>query len=195
MKFLAQFNSPTHRLAYGLALLTLLLAALPESIQDSLRFDREAVLQGELWRLFSGHFLHLTWGHLLMNLGGLLLVIAFFTSCLPFRVWAIFIVLDALVISVVILMLDPDVHWYVGLSGILHGLFVLGGLADTKVRPLEGWVFLGLIAAKLAWEQWQGALPGSAEMAGGDVLTEAHLYGALFAVAIWPWAKKWAGSS
>jgi membrane associated rhomboid family serine protease len=36
-----------------------------------------------------------------------------------------------------------------------------------------------LVCGKLLWEQAVGPLPGSAEVAGGKVIVDAHLYGAI----------------
>ena len=53
-----------------LAALLLLLALLPEPMQQWLRYDRSALQTGQYWRLFSGHLLHSNGWHLLMNLAG-----------------------------------------------------------------------------------------------------------------------------
>ena len=43
----------------------------------------------------------------------------------------------------------------------------------------KGSLFLVLLIVKLLWEQLSGPLPGSTELSGARVITEAHLYGAL----------------
>jgi hypothetical protein len=70
----------------------------------------------------------------------------------------------------------------VGLSGVLHGLFVAGALASLLAGFRAELLLLGLLAVKLVWEHFQGALPGSESLAGGTVLIEAHLYGAITGV-------------
>ena len=42
------------------------------------KYDRVLVLEGEVWRLVTGVWVHLTWAHLFMNLLGLALVLALF---------------------------------------------------------------------------------------------------------------------
>ena len=63
--------------------------------------------------------------------------------------------------------------------GALHGLLVCGLVAAWREAPVENVVVLVLIAAKLAFEQVAGPLPGSESAAGGSVVVNAHLYGAL----------------
>ncbi|MDH5299963.1 MAG: rhombosortase [Gammaproteobacteria bacterium] len=174
----------------SLLLVSLLLMFLSPEQVDWLRFDREGILAGEWWRLLSANVVHLGWGHYIMNALGALLVLFFFGSCLSALGWIISFAVGCLFIAGMILWLNPEILWYVGLSGVLHSLFVVGGLANIRVRPLEGWLFLTAVAAKLVWEQVFGALPGSEEMAGGPVLTEAHLYGALAGVLIWPLLRR-----
>ena len=72
----------------------------------------------------------------------------------------------------------PSLDWYVGLSGVLHGLLVAGLIGSIRQRRAESLVLGAVIAAKLGWEMLVGPMPGSAEAAGGAVIVEAHLYGA-----------------
>lgn len=144
-----------------------------------LRYDRVTILEGELWRILSAHIMHLTWNHLFMNVAGLLFIFFFFGNLLTQKQWLGIMVFSALFISLVLLWTQPELRWYVGLSGVLHGLFIAGGIADIKVRPKEAFLFLAFIIGKLIYEQLMGPLPGSEESAGGPVLVDAHFYGAI----------------
>ena len=46
-------------------------------------------------------------------------------------------------------------------------------------RDRFGWVLGGFLVAKLAYEQLLGPLPLSSATSGGQVVVDAHLYGAL----------------
>jgi len=48
-------------------------------------------------------------------------------------------------------------------------------------------ILLVLVVGKLVWEQLTGALPGSESIAGGEVLVDAHLYGAIGGAVIGAW--------
>lgn len=163
----------------SLALLSTTAAIGGPELRAWLRYDRTAILDGEIWRLLSAHIAHLGWGHLAMNLGGLALIWMLFGRFYTARQWLGVTLFCMLGISLGLLALQPGVHWYVGLSGVLHGLFMAGALASLAAGYRAELALLGLFIAKLVWEQMYGALPGSAELAGGTVLVESHLYGAI----------------
>jgi len=152
---------------------------------DGWRFDRGLVEQGEVWLLFSGHIVHLNWSHWLLNMAGLAIVAFFFSAHAGFKQWLVVILFSACVISAGLWWWMPDIHYYVGLSGVLHGLFLYGALREIRFYPASGYVLTAVLIVKLSWEFFNGALPGSEEMAGGRVLTEAHLLGAIGGVSVW----------
>jgi rhomboid family GlyGly-CTERM serine protease len=77
----------------------------------------------------------------------------------------------------------PELEWYVGLSGVLHGLLVAGLFAGLVQRDREAVILTLFVIAKLAWEQLAGPLPGSESSSGGVVIVDAHLYGAIGGLA------------
>ena len=162
------------------------LAALLELSGDAgrlhLRFDRDEIAIGEWWRLASGHFVHLGWQHLALNLTGLLLVWLLVGRAFGGRQWSVIGVALVIGTSGGLWWLSPQVGWYVGLSGLLHGLLVAGLVGRIRAAPVESGVLLLAVAVKLATEQWSGPLPGSEVSAGGPVVVDAHLYGAISGV-------------
>ena len=168
--------------------------ALPEFAQSWLRYDRTGIENGEFWRLVSGHLAHLGWAHLVMNIVGLLLVTWLFAP--PGRPWQwlVAILSCAVLSSIGLYLFSPQLQWYVGLSGILHGLVMAGAIRWVASGDRAGVWMLGLLAAKLLWEQAVGALPLSAELAGGPVAVDAHLWGAfgglVWAGAFWFWSRR-----
>jgi len=144
-----------------------------------LRYEREAINAGEFWRLLSGHFVHLGWGHYWLNAAGLILVWFLVGHALTPLQWLGGLAGIIVGIDAGFWFLDPQLAWYVGLSGALHGLLVGGLLVTWREAPGENLLVLGLIAAKLTFEQIVGPLPGSESAAGGSVVVNAHLYGAV----------------
>ncbi len=147
--------------------------------QQALRYDRAAILDGQWWRLLSAHLVHLGGSHLLMNLAGLWLIWLLVGPALSPRSWLILLFTDALITGLALLIFNPHLGWYVGLSGVLHGLLVAGAIADIRRGHRGTWLLLGAVVFKLGWEQLAGPLPGSEASAGGTVIVDAHLYGAL----------------
>ncbi len=167
-----------------IALVSIIIAFSGESISDILRYDAQAIKNGEIWRLVTAHFVHLSLPHLWLNLAGLTLVFAFFAQCVSIKYWLVCLGVNALGISLLIYFFNPEIGWYVGLSGVLHGLFILGGIADIQYRKWEGVGFTAIVLGKVIYEQLAGPLPGSEENAGGPVLVDAHFYGAMIGLVL-----------
>lgn len=177
-------------LLYAVAALAVLAVALAgDSGRSMLRYERTAVLAGEWWRLITAHLAHLGWTHTVLNLAGLALAWLLFGREFRALEWLLIAACSVALIGGAFLGWRPELAWYVGLSGVLHGLFAAGSVRWMMSGEAEG-LGLGLfLAAKLAWEQLFGALPLSVSSAGGPVVVDAHLAGAvggtLAALALW----------
>ena len=170
----------------AITFLAALFGLLPEPWQGVLEYRRDPVLSGEIWRLLSAHLTHLNPAHLLMNLAGLWLIWFLFLSrekVLPLCliVWPLLLLGP----SLGLLALQPEITWYRGLSGALHGLLLLALLRQRAWRSLGGTGLLILFAAKLLWEQTFGPAAGSESLIEGRVIVESHLYGSLTGGLIW----------
>ena len=165
------------RAPFSLSLILLLFYALLPA--ETFEYNRLAVSNGELWRLLTAHLVHTEGSHFLLNLAGLVLVWVFFANLASARDWLACLLAVSLFTSVMVYLWLPDLMLFVGLSGVLHGLFTYGLWRDWSLRRAEAVMLLLIVSAKLGWEQLMGPLPGSEQAAGGPVLVEAHLYGAL----------------
>jgi len=174
-------------------LLILLCAVLQWSgAVPELRYDRQLIASGQWYRVISANFVHLNNSHLLMNVLGVVMVMVFFSNHLKKRQWIGLIVVSSLFVSIGLMLFNPEIHRYVGLSGVLHGLFIAGAMAEIKRFPLSGWLLLAVLLAKLAWEQLVGAMPGSESMIKGHVVVDSHFYGAIAGFVFYGliWLKK-----
>jgi len=172
-----QYRNYSWGAAAGLTALLLQVAS--PVVAPVLRYQREAILHGELWRLVTGQLLHLGWSHLVLNVVALALVTALFGRLFRPADWAWIYAGSFLATSLGLLLLQPGLHWYVGLSGALHGLFAAGAVVSLRRREGGALLLLAGLVFKLGWEQLAGPLPGSTEWSGGTVITAAHLYGAI----------------
>lgn len=93
-----------------------------------LEFSRSAIADGELWRLLTGNLMHSNGWHLLMNIGGLLLATLLVGHLFSERHFIALAISNGLSVGVLIYWLNPEIEYYVGLSGYLHGLFIYGAL-------------------------------------------------------------------
>jgi rhomboid family GlyGly-CTERM serine protease len=171
---------------YGVALLAVCAALiLPElggdAVRNALSFDRVSIGAGQWWRLLSAHFVHLDAEHALLNGLGVVLMWALFArDYSPWR-WGAIYLFTALTVSAGLWFLDPELKWYVGASGALHGVMTAGTLAHLRRRDLDGWILAVFIIAKLLYEQFAGAMPFAGT---AHTIVDAHLYGAVGGLAI-----------
>ena len=142
------------------------------------RYEPAAFDDFQLWRLVTAHLVHLGWGHLGLNLAALVLIDLLFEDVLGSLEWALAAIVSGLAIDAGLYVLDPAVQWYVGLSGVLHGLVACGTWELLRRRSSIGSLLAIGLSAKLIWEQWWGPVPLTASSVGGPVVVAAHLYGA-----------------
>lgn len=164
-----------------------------EAVRLALRYERTAVMDGEYWRLLTGHLVHGTPAHLVLNMAGLGLIAALFPRDYSLRQWLLVALASGAAIAVGFVLFEPQLQWYVGLSGVLHGALAAGAVAwwrhESRFMALALSVIL---VGKLTWEQLQGALPLSGDM---PVIVNAHLYGAVGGLGAgllsWLWSQRW----
>ncbi|MEO8308201.1 MAG: rhombosortase [Pseudomonadota bacterium] len=166
-----------HGMALLLAVGVLLLPLLGgQPLRLAWRYQRDAVGVGEFWRLLTAHIVHLDVTHALLNAVGLVLLWGLFARVWNPLQWLFAMLVSLLAIDVGFWFLAPQLQWYVGASGLLHGVFACGCIALLRQRDWIGAVSTVVFIAKLIWEQRVGPLPFEEN---GTVVTVAHLYGAV----------------
>jgi rhomboid family GlyGly-CTERM serine protease len=180
--------SPPHRRTW-LAIAALIagmavLQALPADARAALRFDRAALLDGELWRLFTAHLVHLGWAHWALNAMGLVLC-GVLANPLPSpgRLLARLAVLG-LGVSLMLLAFDPSLTHYVGLSGVLYGLFVLTLWPQARRGDVLGGVALATVLGWMTWQWVVGPVASEVALIGGAIVAQAHAYGVAGAIVL-----------
>jgi len=158
------------------------LAAGGDAVRDLGRYERDAIEGGEYWRLVTGHLVHLGLGHLWPNLAALAIIGLLFEGVFRNADWLRIGAASVAAIDIGLYVLDPEVSWYVGLSGVLHGYVAAGALALIVRRERIGVVLAVGLTAKLVFEQVVGPVPFTAASVGGPVVVAAHLYGVVGAL-------------
>lgn len=166
----------------GLAVAIVLTQAMGPSVHAVLAYDRAAIAAGEVWRMLTCSFVHLSGYHCFLNVLGL----AAYALLCPGRPsgfeWAARLAALSFGVSAGLYAFAPNVGTYVGLSGAMHGLFVLGLWPLAARRDLIAIGCLVFLAAKIAWELAFGVPVSDATSIGGRVVTESHLFGTLAAL-------------
>jgi rhomboid family GlyGly-CTERM serine protease len=171
----------------ALSCLLLLMQAGGERLCALLRYDREAVLDGEWWPLFTAHFVHLGWAHCLLNLGGLALCGTLAARFRSSRAWAGALALLALGVGLLLFLASPQVTDYAGLSGVLYGLFIWALAPTTRRGDVLAWIALGVVGVRIGWQMLVASPNAQAALFDGHVVAQGHLYGAVCAIGLVVW--------
>lgn len=166
---------------YSLLLIIIVLLSLIEPLSSSwMMFDREAIGDGQVWRLFSAHFVHLSLNHMLGNAFGVILFGYIAGRSLNNLLGVLLLLWCTLMVGVGLYCYADYLYRYVGLSGVLHGLLLVAPFISRFYSFRIAVSFFAVIVLKVIWEQ----SPFYDDMAmfgviGGRVETNAHLLGVI----------------
>jgi rhomboid family GlyGly-CTERM serine protease len=168
------------RTAAGFGLLLVILWLAGPGVTALLRYDRAAVLGGQAWRLVTAHLVHADAAHLAWNLAGAGLVWWLFAAEFTRRGWCLVMLASTAAIDLGFIFFMPQLEWYLGFSGVLHGCMAAGLVSwlERARDPLTLTVAV-LFAAKLGWEHFAGPMPFTSATLGLPVVVEAHSLGAI----------------
>ena len=141
-------------------------------------YSRPLIEEGQVWRLISAHFIHLSVLHALFNLMGLVLLILLNKRFILSSRCLLVVLLLCLWVSAGLWLFNPEVARYVGFSGVLHGLFVYGILSHPQSSPVWKVTLICATISKVAAEQT--GIYDTTSLAvdiGGRVMVDAHFYG------------------
>jgi rhomboid family GlyGly-CTERM serine protease len=136
------------------------------------------------WMLWTASLVHLSFAHLLVNLGALL-VLALLGVVVQARWPAMLSVLLAWPMGTLALAWWPQVGWYAGMSGLLTAMLAVLCVhaalqAGTRiVAAVLAVALLGKLLSEQAWSQPMAFEP----LWGFNVVNAAHLTGALAGLA------------
>ena len=166
--------------------LALVSAAQVFDLQNILAYQSQAIGDGAWWLLISGHFAHLNFIHYALNTFAWVLIWVFALPNMTHSLWAFAFIFCALGTGLGMLLLSPELVWYVGLSGVLHGVMcvVLVRMAIHKPRDWLVYLVSAGLLAKIISEQLYGPSPSTAKLIGEPVIVEAHLYGLISGAVI-----------
>lgn len=149
-----------------------------------LAYHHEKVSDGQWWRFVTANLLHTNATHLLLNATGVVLLWALHGQYYKPLGYLGLVLLLGLASTLGIHFTSPELLIYVGLSGVLNGLFVWGAIEDIKHGYRSGWLLLLFVLGKIGYEQWQGADTQVAKLIDAQVAINAHLFGVLAALIL-----------
>jgi rhomboid family GlyGly-CTERM serine protease len=161
----------------GIGLLCTVIFLIGEPLRTWLLFEKTPVVDGELWRVITGHLIHTNHWHLLLNLASLTMIGMLFQSCLTTLEWLLSFIGSALFISICYLWLDDAFDHYMGLSAVLYGVIIIGALFDLKAHRYIASIILVVVTGRVIWQQLSGGVEDLATLIEARVAIESHFYG------------------
>lgn len=178
MSIIKNHLSPSLSFTLLLGSLLLALGLFAPITEPLLQFDRALITQGHWWRLFASQLIHYGIYHLAMNLVALLLCGYLLLQQLTPMRYAGLLTTCLGGVGFGLYYGNPDLQFYAGFSGVLHGFIVAGLILNWREAP---WVYalasLALLA-KLFNEQSAG-FDTNHPLLPVPVAVDAHLYGTL----------------
>ncbi len=142
-------------------------------------YQHQRINEGQIWRLITGHIFHTNGIHLVLNLSALWLLWSLHGHYYSIKNFSSLFLTSALICSGGLYYLSPTLIQYVGLSGVLHGVFIWGAIQDVINKEKTGYLLLAGVCLKIAHEQVYGASDDISALIEASVATDAHLWGAI----------------
>lgn len=162
-----------------------ILAAVPESWRSALEYDRHALAAGEVWRIWTGHLVHFSARHAVVDLATLAALAWAVEMRCGHRVAAGLLLCAPPLLSLALFFCVPELAVYRGASGlcVVYGSALALALWSGS-RRMRASVLL--VAALFVLKTGFEAIGSPADFSGlGDgvrVAWQAHVFGALIGV-------------
>lgn len=169
-----QAVSRTNLFKVGLFFLFLYLL---QSYVAVLEFDRQQILAGQVWRLWTGHLVHSHLTHLALN--GITAVALYFVFMTRIQATELLLCafLFTFVISIILLCQYPSLAWYNGLSGLLHAVVAYLCLRFAGAHNKLYWLGFVFAWIKVVHEMLAMQKGYQGELAGMTIIIQAHFVG------------------
>lgn len=175
-----KLSSNSNKVPLTILVLALICFIFDEQLTTYLIYNREIIAsEQQYWRLITGHLLHTNYAHFLLNTFALMLLWALHHKFYSNQQYLLLFISSAIIISLALFILTPSMNQYVGLSGILHALYIWGALTDIEHKDKTGYLLLlgGLL--KVGHEQIYGASEDVESLINASVAIDAHLWGVI----------------
>ncbi|MEO6875789.1 MAG: rhombosortase [Opitutaceae bacterium] len=164
--------------------------------REALIYDRDAIAQGEWWRIWTGHLVHFGWAHFVPDAGLFVILGWLLESRHRLLSWFLLVTLPA-VISGSLYFGDRGMTHYGGLSAVDMGLLVFLACSGWQKNWFDWFcpAVLAVYVAEIIIENVRGHGHGGGMIAFDDnsvhVATSAHVAAAIFAILVWGGRLAW----
>lgn len=165
-------------------LLSIVTYAVPE-LYSFFIYDRVAILKGEVWRLWSSHLVHFNTIHLLYNIL-VFGVSGWIIESKGYSYFGLLCILMAFFIGIFLMLMEPAMSYYGGLSGLACGsiyYLALFGLRESKFWRRVSLLILLIVPIKIFFEIYrnESVLPYSDKL-NFMTVPLGHILGILIAL-------------
>jgi len=176
----------------GLVLSSCVGSVFPD-IRDALIYDREAIFHGEVWRLLTGHLIHLSAGHLFYDMV-FLSIVGWIIEAGRYAYYRQLCIFSALIIGLALLLFEPDMYFYGGMSGIACAIILYLGMMGLHESGPARVIYLGAVVVtllKIGFEWFTGKpIFASEGLVPFRLVPLAHVMGAFTALGAYLWYQR-----
>ncbi|MBN2039337.1 MAG: rhombosortase [Spirochaetes bacterium] len=172
-----------------ISLICILLQCFPDS-GAFLEYSRPVIESGEVWRIFTGHFVHWSWNHVFWDVMTFFVtgIIVYKSRALSF--WLLIFV-TCIAVSAGLLFLHPDLKAYRGISGIDLAFFSYAALflircfyRKDRILSITGMIAFAAMIVKIIYETATGSAV-FVNTSGYRLIPLSHAIGAAAGFAVW----------
>lgn len=174
------------------SLLWMILSVLPimllqiggETVGHTLEFNRELIARGEVWRIYTGNWVHFGWQHTLMNFVGMAIIalLVFWQRHDRYWWWAMAIIPVCTGLG---LYYDSPLSIYRGYSGAAYGILIVGFILEWRYNRLVMTVAIGVLLGKIVQEQAPDYdINYLKDQIGVSVAVKAHFWGVMSGIVL-----------
>jgi rhomboid family GlyGly-CTERM serine protease len=125
-----------------------------EELKSFFIYDRLAILDGEIWRLFTSNFVHLSFYHLLSNMMAFIFL-GYLLEKKNRHAFASILLLVVLFNGIILFLFEENMIYFAGISSVNYAFLFYLGLSfnyASKVWSRTGKIMLILIVLKILLE-------------------------------------------
>jgi rhomboid family GlyGly-CTERM serine protease len=163
-----------------ITILVLALSLLDKTYFDLLTTSPRIMSHHEYWRWLTCNFVHFGWAHSIIDILGFLLVSLALFYQVSVKKFLGLLLFCSLAVGIFISILSPEVLYYAGLSGAIHGLFIAGCFYARDFPVWKRAIVFIITTGKIIQEQLPGYDTNPLHnLMPVAVAIDAHLIGAI----------------